>query len=91
MIIWIGYNKKTLILDRIQRRQLKWYGHLLRMKDSHWPKKIYQWTPHGGRRRPQQLWNKPVTDFMRSGNMEKPMAGDIHLWHLGKDRRVLAL
>ena len=29
------------ILDRIQRRQLKWYGHLLRMEDSHWPKKIY--------------------------------------------------
>ena len=30
------------ILDRIQRRKLKWYGHLLRMEDSHWPKKIYQ-------------------------------------------------
>ena len=29
------------ILDRIQRRQLKWYGHLLRMENSHWPKKIY--------------------------------------------------
>ena len=39
------------ILDRIQRRQLKWYGHLLRMKDSRWPKKIYQWIPHGRRRR----------------------------------------
>ena len=35
------------ILDRIQRRQLKWYGHLLRMEDSCWPKKIYQWTPVG--------------------------------------------
>ena len=30
------------ILDRIQRRQLNWYGHLLRMEDSRWPKKIYQ-------------------------------------------------
>ena len=28
------------ILDRIQRIQLKWYGHLLRMEDSRWPKKI---------------------------------------------------
>ena len=28
------------ILDRIQRRQLKWYGHL-RMDGSHWSKKIY--------------------------------------------------
>ena len=44
------------ILDRIQRRQLKWYGHLLRMEDCPWPKKIYQWTPHGRMRRgkPQQ-------------------------------------
>ena len=46
------------ILDRIQRRQLKWYGNLLRMQDSRWPKKIYQWTPHGRkrRRRSQQSW-----------------------------------
>ena len=40
-----------IILDRIQRRQLKWYGHFLRMEDSRWPKKIYQWTPHGRKRR----------------------------------------
>ena len=33
----------------IQRRRLKWYGHLLRMEDSRLPKKIYQWTPHGRR------------------------------------------
>ena len=39
------------VLDRIQRRQLKWYGHLLTMEDSRWPKKIYQWTPYGRRRR----------------------------------------
>ena len=36
------------ILDVIQRRQLKWYGHLLRMEESCWVKKIYQRTPHGG-------------------------------------------
>ena len=29
------------ILDRIQRRHLKWYGHLLRMEDSRWLEKIY--------------------------------------------------
>jgi hypothetical protein len=40
---------RTTILERIQRIQLKWYGNLLRMEDSRWPKKIYQWTPHGRR------------------------------------------
>ena len=64
------------ILDRIQRRQLKWYGNLLRMEDSRWPKKIYQWTPHGRRRRgrPQLSWRNQVTDFMKSGGMEEDMA-----------------
>ena len=64
------------ILDRIQRRQLKWYGHLLRIEDSRWPKKIYKWTPHGRRRRgrTQQSWKNQVTDFMRSGKLEEYMA-----------------
>ena len=39
------------ILGKIQRRQLKWYEHHLRLKDSRWPKRIYQWTPHARRRR----------------------------------------
>ena len=29
------------ILDIIQRRQLKWYGYLLEMDDSRWPKKYH--------------------------------------------------
>ena len=39
------------ILDRIQRRQIKWYGHLLRMDDIHWPKIIYHLTPYSRKRR----------------------------------------
>ena len=35
-------KQNNQFIDRIQRRQLKWYGHLLRMEDSYWPKKIYQ-------------------------------------------------
>ena len=70
---------EQLILDRVQKRQLKWYAHLLRMEDSRWPKKIYQWTTHGRRRRgkPQQSWRNQVTDFMKSRNMEKDMTEDI--------------
>ena len=80
------------ILNRIQR-ELKWHGHLLRMKDNRWPKKIYQWTPHGRRRRwrPQQSWRNQVTDFMRSRNMEEDMAEDRNLGSLGVDGRLLTL
>ena len=72
------------ILDRIQRRPLKWYGHILRMKDSRWLK-IYQWKPHDRKRRgrPQQSWENQVTDFMRSRNMKEDMTEDRHLWRLG--------
>ena len=81
------------ILDRIQRRQLKWYGHLHRMEDNHSPKKIYLWTPHGRRRRgrPQQSLRNQVTDFMKSRDMEEDIAEDRHLWRLGVDGRLLAV
>ena len=55
------------ILDRIKRRLLKWHGHLLRMEDSHWPDNIFQWTPHGRRRR-KTATNMEVTDLMRPRN-----------------------
>jgi hypothetical protein len=79
------------VVDRIQRRQLKWYGHLLRTENSRWTKKICQWTPHGRRRRgrPQQTWKNQVTDFMRIRNMEEDMTEVRHLWRLGVDRRFL--
>ena len=75
------------ILYKIQRSQLKWYGHLLRMEDSCWPKKIYQWTPQCKRRRarPQQSWMNQVMNFMSNRNQEEDMAGDRHLWRLGVD------
>ena len=81
------------ILDRIQRKQLKWYGHHLRMEDSRLPKKIYQWTPHGRRKRgrPQQSWKNQVTDFVKSRNVEEDMAENRHLWRLGVDGRFLAV
>ena len=71
------------ILDRIQRRQLKWHG----IEDSRWSKKIYQWTPNGRRRRgrPQQSWKNQATDFMRSRNLKEDMVEYRHLWRLGVD------
>ena len=56
-------------------------------------KKIYQWTPHGRRRRgrPQLSWTNQVTDFMKSRGMEEDMAENRHLWRLGVDGRLLAV
>ena len=40
IIIRSKMQAEQSILDRIQRRQLKWYEHLLRMEDSRWPKRF---------------------------------------------------
>jgi hypothetical protein len=39
------------IIDRVEEKQLIWYGHLQRMSEERWPKKIWEWTPQGRRRR----------------------------------------
>ena len=58
-----------------------------------WPKKIYQWTPHGrGRKeRAQQLCKRKMTKFIRSRNMKTVMAKDKLLWCLGKDKWLVAV
>ena len=78
---------------QIRRRQLKWNGHLLRMVDSCWERKIYQRTPHGrrGRERLQQSSKNKVIDFMRSRNLEEDMAEDRHLWRCGSEEWLLAV
>jgi hypothetical protein len=38
------------IIDRVEEKQLVWYGHLQRMSEERWPKKIWEWTPQGRRR-----------------------------------------
>ena len=55
--------------------------------------RIYQWTPHGRRRRerPQQSWKNQMMVFTRSGNMEENTADDRHLWRSGVDERFLAV
>jgi hypothetical protein len=64
---------------RIKRRQLKWYGNLLKMNYSPWSKEIYQWSPRGWwmRGRMQHNQGRRSEDFMRSRNMEEDMAGDL--------------
>ena len=71
---------------------LYWQRNLLRIDDSRWTKKIYQWTPLGRRRRgrPQQTWKNQVTDFMRIRNMEEDMTEVRHLWRLGVNGRLMA-
>jgi hypothetical protein len=55
------------ILDRLQRRELKWYDTSLEWK-------IVVGRRHRTAEGPQQSWKNQVTHFMRSRNMKEDMA-----------------
>jgi hypothetical protein len=45
-------------IERIQKRGLNWFGHVLRMGDERWPQQMYKWRPQGIRKRgrPKNSW-----------------------------------
>ena len=50
---------------------LKWYGHVVRMEDSRWPKIIMTWSLGGrrGRGRPEVKRGKEVERVMKQRNL----------------------
>ncbi|KAK4879141.1 hypothetical protein RN001_007287 [Aquatica leii] len=45
-------------VERVETRQLVWYGHVKRMSDDRWPKRALEYIPPSRRRRgrPAQTW-----------------------------------
>ena len=73
------------VLDRIQRRQLKWYDKLLRMNDSRWSKKITcGYRTMEEKRKTTTIMEEP-SDFMRSRNRAEAITEDRCFWSLGMD------
>ena len=52
----------TKICDCVQRRRLRWFGHVERMDDGNWVKKSREINVAGHRRRgrPRKTWNEVV-------------------------------
>ena len=44
-------SAEETVIERIEKKSLKWFGHLLRMEETRWPKRIFQWTPPGKQKR----------------------------------------
>lgn len=79
----------TNIIDTIEGRRLKWYGHLRRMSEERWPKKIWHWKPplHRKRGRPRLSWNDGVRQAMQDRCMKDDDWQDRRRWKLGCERR----
>ena len=58
------------ILDFIERCQLRWYGHVMRMEETRYPKKYLDWQPSGKRPRgrPRMRWIQNIGDAVRRRN-----------------------
>ncbi|XP_030768112.1 uncharacterized protein LOC115891711 [Sitophilus oryzae] len=77
-------GEKETILDAIDGKILSWYGHLQRMDDNRWPKRIHSWTPSERRKRgrPPRRWKQGVVDAMNSRGLQEKDWTDRNLWKL---------
>ena len=60
-------NRIHTTSERIETRQLIWFGHMQRMADSRWPKKAFTYNPPNKRKRgrPPTTWIKGVRNAMQ--------------------------
>lgn len=77
------------ILDTIEYKQLMWYGHLQRMNDDRWPKKIWQWNPpeRKKRGRPPRSWKTDVKEAMEARGLQEGDWIDRNYWKLRSEKR----
>ncbi|XP_030751261.1 uncharacterized protein LOC115878795 [Sitophilus oryzae] len=77
------------IVDRVEQRGLKWFGHLLRMEHQRWPYRIYSWSTPGKRKRgrPRRSWNEAIRWAMEDRNLEEEDVLDRNRWRLGVGMR----
>ena len=50
------------IMDTINMKRLIWYGHVQRMSEERWPKKMLDWIPNRRRKRgrPRTAWRENI-------------------------------
>ena len=68
MILWLYKNSDPLEIYEasrgIERRKLRWYGHLVRMAEDRKPRQILEARREGkrGRGRPRKVWMDDITE-----------------------------
>lgn len=72
----------TTVIDRIKIRGLRWFGHLMRMNDNRWPKRVFCWMPPGRRKRgrPRRSWNEGIRKEMDRRQLNEEMTQDRKAW-----------
>ena len=59
------------MINKIEKGQLRWLGHLMRMNENRIAKKRWNWIPNGrrSRGRPRKRWKDGVEEILEKHNM----------------------
>jgi hypothetical protein len=81
------------ILEVIEEKRLRWFGHVKRMPGNRLPRKILDWEPEGTRRRerPKERWTDGVRRSMTNRGLTEEDTGDRDRWRnlvLGEGKQL---
>jgi hypothetical protein len=70
------------ILEVIEEKRLRWFGHVKRMPGNRLPLKILEWEPEGTRRRerPKERWIEGVRRSMTKHGLTEKDTRDRYRW-----------
>jgi hypothetical protein len=77
-IMEVGKN----ILEVIEEKRLRWFGHVKIMAGNRLPRKILEWEPEGTRRRgrPKERWINGVRRIMANHGLREEDTRDRDRW-----------
>lgn len=78
------------IIDTIENKRLLWYGHMQRMTNERWPKRVWDWVPPNRRKRgrPRRSWNMDVQEAMTARGLREEEWNNRGSWRLGSGIRL---
>jgi len=77
------------IMDTINMKRLIWYGHVQRMPDERWPKRMLDWVPNRRRKRgrPRRAWRENIQTEMEWRDLHSGDWENRKLWNAGCGKR----
>ncbi|CAG9839552.1 unnamed protein product, partial [Diabrotica balteata] len=81
------------INDDIERKQLIWFGHVKRMPEYKWPRRVLEWIPPERRKRgrPRISCRNDIDEAMAARDLEEANAYDRKRWKLGGGEAATAV
>ncbi|PSN41472.1 hypothetical protein C0J52_27683 [Blattella germanica] len=75
---------KGSLTEYIKTAQLRWFGHVIRMREDRLPKNIFEWHPMGRRKRGRSniTWTEGILKTMRERGLQEGDWEDREEWHM---------